>query len=626
MKKYLITMFILLITMISAPVYASTDDYYFSDFTVDFYLTKDAEGVSHLKTIEQLTAEFPNFKQNKGICRQIPYTNQGGQNNTLPTLTRSDITVLRNGETEPIWSIEHYNGFHEVCTGTDDYLLGTQVYTMEYEFRRVVTDFQDHQELYWDANGTGWYQRFDKVTARVHLEDDTIWTGKSWCYVGSYGDNNQDACTTTKISDGVEFTASNLGSYENLTFDLELKPGSFVVPEPEKSYLLVWIMLGTAILAILCLILPTRNFIKSRAKANEYKSIFVKPEYQPNPEYSVAEMDEIYIGKKKDSKVAVLLNMIINKKVSIAKDESDTSKVKKWKLIINTSEGFDSEETALLSIINGGTMPAAGNEVPIKHRTATSRLVRLAKQYESGILTKLREHKLVEAGYTIKGASDTQTIGVSEVLTIIFIFGAPLLGITLSFLEDLDSGETIFAGVYPVGHQAFLPVMAAIIIGWIVIWAVLRNKTKKYAFHTSLGLRASRYMEGLKLYIEMAEAERLKMLQSVEGADTSPEGIVKLYEKLLPYAAVFGLEETWMNELKEYCKVSEIAEPDFLTNGIIVSDLTRSMRTAATLANASTHYSSSSISGGGGSSSGFSGGGGGGFSGGGGGGGGGGGR
>ena len=129
-------------------------------------------------------------------------------------------------------------------------------------------------------------------------------------------------------------------------------------------------------------------------------------------------------------------------------------------------------------------------------------------------------------------------------------------------------------------------------------------------------------MDGLKMYIEMAEAERMKLLQSVEGADTSAEGIVKLYEKLLPYAAVFGLEESWMDEMKEYCRVEEVPEPDYLMTGIMVHDITQSFRDVANIASASTIMSSS----GGGSSSGFSGGGGGGFSGGGGGGGGGGGR
>ena len=146
----------------------------------------------------------------------------------------------------------------------------------------------------------------------------------------------------------------------------------------------------------------------------------------------------------------------------------------------------------------------------------------------------------------------------------------------------------------------------------------LLGEAKKYGTYTLRGLEMSRYMDGLKLYIEMAEAERIKMLQSVEGADVSPEGIVKLYEKLLPYAAVFGLEESWMNEMKESCKVEEIVEPDYLMTGIAVAEMSRTMRMASNIARTSTVMSSS----GGGSSSGFSGGGGGGFSGGGGGGGG----
>jgi uncharacterized membrane protein YgcG len=500
------------------------------------------------------------------------------------------------------------------------------MYTLVYEFQRVVTEFSDKQELYWDTNGNGWYQRFDRVTARVHLEDMDDWTGQSWCYTGAYGESGQDSCTITKIDDGVEFIASNLGSYENLTFDLELKPGSFTIPEPEKSYALVWIMLGTALLVALCMISPIRKYSKSRVKTNEYKSIFVKPEYQPDPKYGVAEMDEVYIGKKKDSKVALLLNMIVNKKVSIARVDNSTSKSKKWKLIINSTEGLDSEETVLLSILNGGEMPAVGDEVAIKTHSATSQLVRLARQFDSGVLKKLKEHGLVESGYKMKNTSSYQPMTTGQIVMTILIFGFPVLGMIISFLEEIGFDGISLNGKYPVGHAFFLPVMAVLIVGWIVLWLVLRSKTNKYAFHTSLGLKASRYMDGLKLYIEMAESERLKMLQSVEGADTSPEGIVKLYEKLLPYAAVFGLEESWMNELKEYCKVAEIQEPDFLTNGIVISDLSRSMRTAASVADSSTHYSSSSISGGGGSSSGFSGGGGGGFSGGGGGGGGGGGR
>ena len=113
-------------------------------------------------------------------------------------------------------------------------------------------------------------------------------------------------------------------------------------------------------------------------------------------------------------------------------------------------------------------------------------------------------------------------------------------------------------------------------------------------------------------------SERIKFLQSVDGADTSATGIVKLYEKLLPYAAVFGLEESWMNEMRQYCEVHDIVEPDYFVNGMAASEISRGLRGTAAIATVSSTMSSS----GGGSSSGSSGGGGGGFSGGGGGGGG----
>ena len=50
-------------------VFADTSNFYFDDFTADYYLTKDADGVSRMRVVENLTAVFPNFNQNKGICR-----------------------------------------------------------------------------------------------------------------------------------------------------------------------------------------------------------------------------------------------------------------------------------------------------------------------------------------------------------------------------------------------------------------------------------------------------------------------------------------------------------------------------------------------------------------------------
>ena len=178
-------------------------------------------------------------------------------------------------------------------------------------------------------------------------------------------------------------------------------------------------------------------------------------------------------------------------------------------------------------------------------------------------------------------------------------------------LDGSKGGRLVFAEYFYL--VAFLMILLTTIATLCLV-----EVAAKYTGRTMKGLEMSRYMEGLEMYIRMAEADRMKMLQSVEGADTSPEGIVKLYEKLLPYAAVFGLEESWMDEMKKYCRVEEIEEPDYLMTGLMASQISRNLRNAASYANAATVMKSS----GGGSSSGFSGGGGGGFSGGGGGGGG----
>jgi len=620
MKKIIILLGFLL-TLIALPVQAANvDDFHFSSFDADYYLSKDSEGISHLRVVENLTAEFPDYKQNKGICRYIPFTNQNGANVTLPDLTRSNIKVTRNGATEPIYSIEKQKNFYNVCTGTEEYVTGTQKYTFEYEFTNVVTEFnnngKEYQELYWDTNGNGWKQRFDKTTARLHFENPTVWTGESWCYVGVYGEKGTDRCTINKIEDGVEFSTGRLGVGHNMTFDVELLMGSFVVPEPQENYAYVIVLCVLGCICLVWLIYTFLKFAKTRDKANYYKGYFVKPEYQPNKDYSLPEMTEVYIGSKKDVKVAMLLELIVKHKIELVKGEK-----KQWSIVIKNLEDVSDEYLDLLAILNAGDIPVVNETVQIKTQTATSKLISLKKSMTSKILSDLKKDKLVESNYRY-GESGSRSVFSALVQGIITAVSFCLIGlVALSFLEDfLEAGS--FGYGHMVGEEYFLKIAGAILVATSLVWAFLNNATQKYLYHTEKGLKASRYMDGAKLYIGMAEAERMKMLQSVKGADVSPEGIVKLYEKLLPYAAVFGLEESWMDEMKKYCEVKEITEPDYLMTRIAIAELSRGLRSTASYASAATTMSSS----GGGSSSGFSGGGGGGFSGGGGGGGGGGGR
>ena len=91
------------------------------------------------------------------------------------------------------------------------------------------------------------------------------------------------------------------------------------------------------------------------------------------------------------------------------------------------------------------------------------------------------------------------------------------------------------------------------------------------------------HLWGLHDYIELAEKDRFAMLQSPEGAERTTLGeldVLKLYERLLPFAVLFGLEKQWMHELD--LRVRDLS-PELLSTLGTVADLAYVAGTAAEL-------------------------------------------
>ncbi len=616
------------------------ENFYFEDFTADYYVTKDSDGISHMKVIEEMTAVFPDYEQNKGIVRKIPFTNQAGKNIVLTDLTESNIKVTRNGLPEMIYNLERYGDYYEVRTGTNVYVTGKQVYRFEYTFDKVVTDFGNYQEIYWDTNGTGWPQKFNNLTARVHFDDETntTLTGNTWCYVGKNGEKGENRCKTKKIVDGFEFSTTNLNGNENLTFDIELKAGSFTIPELDGSYkplIIVAIVLGVFI--IVCLYRPLKKWLEMKPKRQFYKNLFVKPEYQPNPHYLLSELGTISFKRKGNLKVAMLLDLAVRKKVEIVEKEKTSSKTKKkWGVRIKELTDLTEEEMNLLKLLNGGgrgleegVLIEIQERLPKRKIQKIQKIRRFDKAIHKIIDKRLKKDGLVENNF--KSTKFIDNIGTKFIdiigiklpvrgrvmmwiiywpIVVVYIF----LAVTFGVEAIAGLWENFYGGIALLRNEMHWGVFIVVLIT-IIIRKIIERDRKKFKYLTEDGLKIVREMDGLYLYMKMAEAERIKLLQSVEGADASPEGVVKLYEKLLPYAAIFGLEKSWLVELQQYCQTENMAVPSTFGTGVSIQSLSE-FSTSASSSFASS--SSSSFS----SSSGFSGGGGGGFSGGGGGGGG----
>ena len=120
----------------------------------------------------------------------------------------------------------------------------------------------------------------------------------------------------------------------------------------------------------------------------------------------------------------------------------------------------------------------------------------------------------------------------------------------------------------------------------------------------------------------MAEADRIAYLQSPQGAEkrqidpNSPKQQIKLFEELLPYAMLFGLEKDWAHQFKDMYK-----EPPTWYSGnmntfnsmYLANSLSQFNSASATAFSAPSSSSSSGMGGGGFSGGGGGGGGGGGW-------------
>ncbi len=624
LKKLLYTLAIVIATSfhslpVSAAISSSANNFYIKNFTADYYLSRDEDGTSRMRVLEEITAVFPSSDQNHGITRVIPFTNNDGKNLTMPSDNTIYINVERNGAEEPVSQVEVGDGYFVVYIGNaDSYVHGEQTYTLEYEFTNLILDFQNGQELYWDANGNDWQQRFDQVTARVHLEDNLAESlnGETACYVGRYytgGEAAQKRCKTTKTSDGIEFSAKALLSGETLTFDVGFKNDTFAPAPQHYSYrLVITIIIAIAgAIAMFVLIILTLRSVKS--KVDYEKGLFVKPEYTPPHDFTVAEMAANYIGKgaNGNSKVATLLELAVNHKIELIKTETTGvfgKKKDQWKIHLLSTELTTWQVVVLKILVGSNAALHVGQKITVEKHSANNQLVRLAEKF-----TKYVEQSLENKGLSEK-KSQKKTKNLPSILAVfasIWLFGW-IMAMMFVF-DDTPSYITMLGGT-PLIITTAIIVAATFLSGLIV-----SVKTSKYHDRTEKGLEYSKYLEGLRLYISMAEAERLEFTQSIKGVDTSHNGIVKLYEKLLPYAAIFQLEKSWLAEMGKYYEFDDVAAPSWYVGvgAFSAHEFVSAMNAVSASASTSIVHSTTSNS-----SSGSSGFGGGGFAGGGGGGGG----
>jgi hypothetical protein len=122
-----------------------------------------------LEVTERIAVRAEGNNIRRGIYRDFPTRYKDRYGNRV-VVDFQMIDVQRDGKPEPWFTENRPNGVR-INTGNDDFLPTPAefTYTLHYRTTRQLGFFADHDELYWNAIGTGWDFPIERGSVEVRL-------------------------------------------------------------------------------------------------------------------------------------------------------------------------------------------------------------------------------------------------------------------------------------------------------------------------------------------------------------------------------------------------------------------------------------------------------------------------
>ncbi len=508
----------------------------------------------------------------RGIYRDFPTKYRDRFGNKV-VVDFNIIQVQRDGNPEP-YHLENQTNGVRIYIGDSDYYLtpGDYTYTINYLTNRQFGFFKDYDELYWNVTGNGWIFPIENALAIVSLPK-TVSTELIgvYGYTGPSGSKAQDFRSSIDQGNKIYFFTTNpLGEHEGLTIAVTWPKG--LVREPtvaEKTGYLIQDNRGLLIgLAGLILIIGYYLIVWFLVGKDPKKGTVI-PQYTPPGNYSPAAMR--YITRMDfDHKTfaAALINMAVKGFLKINQNRSTY-----------TLERGAANETVLTP---------DERVIAARLKLHLQKKIKLTNENHTMISNALKalQHKLKESyeksyfltnivyfiiglvlsvviilisGFIGPNIDNVAVIGISIWLTI-WSFGVVMLLQTVINSWRTSGGGGIFSALFItlfaipfligeiVGIIVFvtltsfilLLLLLALVFINILFYHLLKAPTVK-------GRLILDQFEGFKLYLTVAEKERLNMLNP-------PEKTPELFEKYLPYALALDVEQEWSEQFADVFK------------------------------------------------------------------------
>jgi uncharacterized membrane protein YgcG len=509
MFKRSLILFVVFITIgiyypLSSSARVFITDWYIKDFESEIQVNKD----SSLLITEKITADCDNLPNKHGIFRILPTqinTTEGIIKTPIKLISITDFndkklkysTITDSVDHTVTWKIGDPN---KTVTGVNYYKI---TYKVKNAIRFGNTNFD---ELYWNLNGNFWEIETDNFVSKIIFPSEiTQQNSEVDYYTGFLGNQDKSLAKYEWLDNNtLQFSSTQtLIAKQGITASITFPKNIFLLYKPnfiEKYGNNLWFLLPILVF-IICFIIWWEY--GKDPKIN--KTII--PEFEIPENLAPIEMGMLITdGKFKNEFIsASILNLAVKGDVAIKEIE------KKWLM------GRRDFELTLTKEIDESlnTTEQLLKEKLFKGTTGKILLSSLKKRFYQDIpkIKKSAVNDLVEKELVTKKSFSLQKILGISIIVIFFLL-------------------YLILHINRLPWQLFLsfPISLAIIS---IFASVMPKRTEK-------GTELLWKVNGFKLYMETAEKYRQQFYEKEN-----------IFEKLLPYAIVFGMTKLWIRKMKD---------------------------------------------------------------------------
>jgi len=457
---------------------------------------------SDIRIKEKIYWYFPSPKH--GMYRNIPI-NKRSEGNPLKTPTSIQINSVMYYPSNNVTGIR--NSYSKEESGREVVIkigeanrtiTGLYVYEIDYTVKNGINYFEDHDELFWNIIGTGWTVPIEKVEAKINvpgiIQNTVCYTGLS----GSKGTN----CQITKESDTSLLLTNTtpLKQNEAITIAVSMPKGSIVdvlIKENEK------IKRDNILYSSVLLLIPLFYLFGSKLRSPKKT---VVPSFTPPKELNPLVASYLLSKGQLKSKyfTAEIIYLAIQRFIEIEQREKKEYILRKTIL------------------------------EPIIPHPSSEKLFDLLFGDLDEISTKSKDSNLYGYGLTIWEQARLDAVNngfIDEKKS--------KKGLILGSLGVLSFMGALAGPFMMLINGSILPGIALFVTG-ISIFII----SIFWDFRSEKGNDVYYELLGLKMYINTAEKHRIEF-------HNDPEKFRGVFESLLPYAIIFGLEKKWMKEFED---------------------------------------------------------------------------